>query len=78
MHAHASDEELTEVGSTKFFVRGNSSSRIVHRGKLTEHEASQIQKFIAENYETMYLVWRTMSQNVFYIAHLFSLLFIFR
>lgn len=66
MHAHASDEELTEAGSAKFFVRGDGSSRITNRGNLTEREASQIQKFIAENYETMYLVWRTMSQNGFY------------
>ena len=66
MHAHASDEELTEAGSAKFFVRGDGSSHITNRGKLTEREASQIQKFIAENYETMYLVWRTMSQNGFY------------
>ena len=56
MHAHASDEELTETGSAKFFVRGDGSSRMTNRGKLTEREASQIQKFIAENYETMYLV----------------------
>ena len=66
MHAHASDEELTEAGSAKFFVRGDGSSRMTNRGKLTEREAFQIQKFIAENYETMYLVWRTMSQNGFY------------
>ena len=66
MHAHASDEELTEAGSAKFFVRGDGSSRMTNRGKLTEREVSQIQKFIAENYETMYLVWRTMSQNGFY------------
>ena len=39
---------------------------MTNRGKLMEREASQIQKFIAENYETMYLVWRTMSQNGFY------------
>ena len=64
MYAHASDEELTEAGSAKFVVYG--SSRMINRGKLMEREASQIQKFIAENYETMYLVWRTMSQNGFY------------
>ena len=66
MHAHASDEELTEAGSAKFFVRGDGSSRMTNQGRLTERETSQIQKFIAENYETMYLVWRTMSQNGFY------------
>lgn len=66
MHAHASDEELTEAGSAKFFVRGDGSSRMTNQGRLTEREASQIQRFIAENYETMYLVWRTMSQNDFY------------
>ena len=38
MHAHASDEELTEAGSTKFFVRGDGSSRITNRGKLTERD----------------------------------------
>ena len=37
MHAHASDEELTEAGSAKFFVRGDGSSRITNRGKLTEY-----------------------------------------
>lgn len=63
---HASDEELTEAGSAKFFVRGDGSSYMTNQGKLTEREATQIQRFIAENYETMYLVWRTMSQNGFY------------
>ena len=66
MHAHASDEELTEAGSAKFFVRGDGSSHMTNQGRLSERETSQIQKFIAENYETMYLVWRTMSQNGFY------------
>lgn len=66
MHAHASDEELTEGGSAKFFVRSDGSSRVANRGKLTEHEQTAIQRFIADNYETMYITWRTMSNTGFY------------
>lgn len=66
MHAHASDEELTEKGSAKFFVRSDGSSRVIERGKLKDREISVIQKFIHENYESMYITWRTMSANGFY------------
>ena len=66
MHAHASDEELTEGGSAKFFVRGDGSSRVAERGKLTDRELAAIQRFITDNFETMYITWRTMSSNGFY------------
>ena len=66
MHAHASDEELTEAGSAKFFVRSDGSSRMMERGKLKDREVAAIQKFIQENYESMYITWRTMSANGFY------------
>ncbi len=66
MHVHASDEELTEAGSAKFFVRSDGSSRIMNRGRLNEHEIGMIQKFIQQNYEAMYITWRTLSVNGFY------------
>lgn len=47
---------MTAAGSVKLFVRGDGSSCMTNQDRLTEREASQIQKFIAENYETMYLV----------------------
>ena len=66
MHAHASDEELTEAGSAKFFVRSDGSSYVAKRGKLTDREISAIQKFIQANYESMYATWRTLSTNGYY------------
>lgn len=66
MHAHASDEKLTESGSAKFFVRSDGSSRVMERGRLKDREIAAIQKFICENYESMYITWRTMSTNGFY------------
>ena len=66
MHAHASDEELTETGSAKFFVRSDGSTRLMNRGRVSEREIRIIQDFIRENYESMYMTWRTMSANGYY------------
>ena len=66
MHVHASDEELTEAGSAKFFVRIDGSSKLVNRGRLKDHEIISIQKFIQANYEAMYATWRSISTNGFY------------
>ncbi len=66
MHVHASDEELSEGGSGKFFVRSDGSSVVVNRGKLNDREINIIQKFIKNNYETMYATWRTVSLNGYY------------
>lgn len=66
MHAHASDEKLTEAGSAKFFVRSDGTSKVMERGRLKDREIAAIQKFIRENYESMYITWRTMSMNGFY------------
>ena len=49
MHAHASDEELTEGGSAKFFVRSDGSSVVAKRGRLKDREILAIQKFIQNN-----------------------------
>ena len=66
MHVHASDEELTEKGSAKFFVRSDGSSKVMERGRLKDREILTIQNFIRENYEAMYATWRTISANGFY------------
>lgn len=66
MHVHASDEELTEGGSAKFFVKSDGSSVLVHRGRLKDREINEIQRFIQKNYETMYAVWRAVSPNGYY------------
>ena len=66
MHVHASDEELTEKGSAKFFVKSDGSSKVMERGRLKDREINAIQKFIHKNYESMYITWRTISPNGYY------------
>lgn len=66
MHVHASDRELTESGSAKFFVKGNGDSVLQNKGLLTDREVSKIQAFIKENYEKMYEKWAQYSKNGFY------------
>lgn len=66
MHVHASDKKLTEVGSAKFFVKGNGDSVLQNKGILTDREISKIQAFIKENYEKMYEKWALYSENGFY------------
>ena len=66
MHVHASDEELTEEGSAKFFVRSDGSTEVSNRGCLKDREIKEIQKFIKANYEDMYITWRTMGNNGYY------------
>lgn len=66
MHIHASDKQLTEAGSAKFFVKGNGDSVLQDKGILTDREISKIQAFIKENYEKMYEKWAQYSENGFY------------
>lgn len=65
MHAHASDRRLTEAGSAKFFVKSNGDTTIANRGQLTDRELLRIQKFIKENYITMFEKWCEYSKNGF-------------
>jgi hypothetical protein len=66
MHAHASDRRLTEAGSAKFFVKGDGSTVVQHRGTLTDLEIRKIQKYIKGHYMEMYQIWSTDSENGFY------------
>lgn len=66
MHAHASDTKLTEAGSAKFFVKNNGDSVIANKGLLSERDLLRIQKFIKENYLTMFEKWCEYSKNGYY------------
>ena len=66
MHAHASDRELTERGSAKFFVRDNGDTVLQNRGRLNDREILKIQKFIKKNYREMFMKWSEYSKKGFY------------
>lgn len=66
MHVHASDRRLTEAGSAKFFVKSDGSSILQERGILNDRDIRNIQSFIQENYQEMYLKWSSLSDKGFY------------
>lgn len=66
MHVHASDRQLTEAGSAKFFVKENGDTSVQHQGRLTDREIRVIQLFIKENYVEMYQKWSSLSDEGFY------------
>ena len=68
MHVHASDNELSEPGSAKFFVKNNGDAIIQHRGCLTDKELLKIQRFIKDNYEEMYQTWSIWSNKGYYLG----------
>ncbi len=67
MHVHASDNELSEPGSAKFFVKSNGDTLLQHKGRLTEREILKIQRFIKDNYEEMYQTWSLWSDNGYFM-----------
>lgn len=67
MHVHASNKELSESGSAKFYVKADGSSKVTSAGRLSSREIAVIQQFIKNNYEAMYITWRTMSDNGYYL-----------
>ena len=66
MHVHASDKKLTEEGSAKFFVKASGDSVLQKKGILNDREIKQIQMFIKERYQEMYLKWQEYSTNEYY------------
>ena len=66
MHVHASDGQLTERGSAKFFVKEDGDTVLQHRGDLTDKEIRTIQRFIKKNYREMYLAWSALSDHGYY------------
>ena len=66
MHVHASDRELTEGGSAKFFVKDNGDTNLQNKVRLNDREVWKIQKFIKKNYREMFMKWSEYSKNGFY------------
>lgn len=66
MHVHASDKQLTEAGSAKFFVKSDGSTIVQSKGVLTDKDIRVIQDFIKDNYKDMYLKWSSMSSKGYY------------
>lgn len=66
MHVHASDKELTEIGSAKLFVYDNGDTKIERWGTVNESDMNKIQKYIKNNYLQMYEKWCEYSDNGFY------------
>ena len=46
MHVHASDKQLTEGGSAKFFVKENGDTVLQNRDRLNDREILKIESFI--------------------------------
>ncbi len=66
MHVHASDKQLSEGGSAKFFVKENGDAILQNKGRLNDRETLIIKKFIKKNYQEMFMKWSEYSQNGFY------------
>lgn len=66
MHVHASDKELSENGSAKFFVYDDGSTRITEWGTVNERDMKKIQAYIQANYKNMYNKWIKYSDNGYY------------
>lgn len=66
MHVHASDRQLSEGGSAKFFVKENGDTVLQNRGRLSDREIFKIQRFIKKNYQEMFMKWSKYSENGFY------------
>lgn len=66
MHAHASDSQLTEPGSAKFFIKEDGDSVVQKRGQLTDRELNAIQRYIKKHYQEMYERWSEDSDKGFY------------
>ena len=66
MHVHASDGQLSESGSAKFFVKEDGSTVLTKRGRLNDRQIVAIQKFIKKHYMEMYKTWSEESEYGFY------------
>ena len=66
MHAHASDERLTEAGSAKLFVKPNGDTVVQRQGTVSNRDMAKIQKYIKLNYITMFELWSKYSEHGFY------------
>lgn len=49
MHVHASDKQLTEAKSAKFFVKSDGDTVVQSQGDLADKDIRKIREFIKEN-----------------------------
>ena len=66
MHVHASDRELSEIGSAKLFVYDNGDTKIQQWGTVSDLDMRKIQAYIKVNYKLMYEKCARYSDNGFY------------
>lgn len=66
IHAHASDSKLTEAGSAKLFIKADGDTNVQNRGCLSDKELLIIQKYIRNNYLTMFEMLAKYSEHGFY------------
>lgn len=66
MHVHASDREMSEIGSAKLFVYDNGDTKIQQWGTVSDQDMRKIQAYIKVNYKLMYEKWARYSDNGFY------------
>ena len=61
MHVHASDRDLSEIGSAKLFVYDNGDTKIQQWGTVSDQDMRKIQAYIKVNYKLMYEKWARYS-----------------
>lgn len=66
IHAHASDSQLTESGSAKLFIKPDGDTVIQKQGSVSDKDMRIIQKYIKNNYLTMFEMWSKYSDHGFY------------
>ena len=66
MHVHASDAELSEVGSAKLYVYENGDTKVERKGTVNGLDMKKIQMYIKSNHIQMYQKWCKYSENGYY------------
>ena len=56
-HVHASNKQLTESGSAKFWVYENGDIRVDKRGRLKDKDINKMIQFIKDHHHEMYDFW---------------------
>lgn len=57
---------MTEAGSAKLFIKSNGDTVVQKRGTLSDKDLLTIQKYIKNNYLTMFEMWSQHSEHGFF------------
>lgn len=63
MHVHASDKELSEIGSAKLYVYANGDTKVTKWGTVSGPDMNKIRAYIKANHTQMYAKWCKYSDN---------------